>query len=174
MKTYGERVDISADELALDELACTAGHVLWLRHKVQAEDAEALVWGTIDETTTVDGDVSDTTVDSDTAEFPVGRKTRRGARPSIWLELYMRERRHLLEILKTMKTLEIDAKRLEFARAQVAPQIMLVIEAFTTKLQLTVEQQRAAPELLRGVIMEFLAQSNAGHRGAIEGSVVEP
>lgn len=43
--TYGLPRDIDPSEALLDEVRWTAGHVSWLRDRIQELEQDALVWG---------------------------------------------------------------------------------------------------------------------------------
>jgi hypothetical protein len=45
VRTLGLPVDVDPGKALLDEIHWTAGHVAWLREKVQELEAEELVWG---------------------------------------------------------------------------------------------------------------------------------
>jgi hypothetical protein len=103
--TYGARRDIGHLEALVELLQDSAGHVAWLRDVIQAETPDALVWGLADE------------VNRGSGEFPgVDRKS--AASPSVWLELYHRERRILLDVSKELAKLELDWDAREAIRRQ--------------------------------------------------------
>lgn len=85
--TYGLRRDVDPTAALLEEVQWTAGHVAWLREQVQALEAGQLGWGVTEER---DG----------LGDGGAGTATVRKAVPSIWLELYQRERRHLREVCR--------------------------------------------------------------------------
>lgn len=155
VRSLGLRDDRDPDEVILDELAWTAGHVLWLRQRVQELEPDVLVWGVTSK------------VDKDSGEFP-GVDTTSAAAPNAWVELYARERRHLLDVYKVIKGTRLEERRIELARAQVAPQIADVIGRFVEELGLSAEQVSRAPEALRRAVQGFLA---GGHGRVLEGSV---
>jgi hypothetical protein len=105
--TLGEPVDdVDPGDLVAEQIAHRAGHVRWLRKRVQAIDPDALVWG-------------------------VTRKKRGGhdygvtkeARPNIWLELYF-------EASAALERLCLDAIRagLEERRVRLAERQAEVLE----------------------------------------------
>lgn len=154
VRSFGLRDDRPPDEILLDELAWSAGHVIYLRTKVQEQDPKALVWGLTEEVT------------KEASETP-GTDTTRAARPSIWWVMYRDAQRHLLEVLKVIKGFDLDERRLEFARVQVAPQIAVVIDGFVQQLGLSPEQAGRVPAALEAAVRAFLA----GQQKVIEGSV---
>lgn len=143
VRSLGLRDDRPADEILLDELAWAAGHVAWLRGKVQELEPERLTWGVTEE------------VHKTATEFS-GVDTTSAAVPSIWWVLYREAQKHLLEVLKVIKGFDLDERRLEFARAQVAPQIAVVIDQFVRALGLTPEQAGRVPAALEAAVRSFL------------------
>jgi len=85
VETYGLPRDIEPAVALLEEVHRTAGHVAWLGAKVRGMDEGDLVWGVTEE------------VDKGSGEF-TGTDTTRKAVPNVWLELYHRERKHLVEV----------------------------------------------------------------------------
>lgn len=143
VRSLGLRDDRPADEILLDELAWAAGHVAWLRGKVQELEPQRLTWGVTEE------------VHKTATEFS-GVDTTSAAVPSIWWVLYREAQKHLLEVLKVIKGFDLDERRLEFARAQVAPQIAVVIDQFVRALGLTPEQAGRVPAALEAAVRSFL------------------
>jgi hypothetical protein len=103
--TLGLRRDIGPEEALLEELQWTAGHVAWLRQRVQDLDPEALVWGVTEEK------------DVGSGERP-GLDVTQSAQPSIWWELYRQERKHLLAVIHEANTARIDERRIRLAEQQ--------------------------------------------------------
>lgn len=103
--TYGLPRDISPTDALLEEVRYTAGHVAWLRERVAELEQDDLVWGMTEQ------------VDHQASEFP-GVNTTEAAKPNIWLELYMRERKHLVEVTKAAISVGIEERRVRLAEAQ--------------------------------------------------------
>ncbi|MGH9175610.1 MAG: hypothetical protein ACRD1H_14690, partial [Vicinamibacterales bacterium] len=82
---YGLPIDISPAEALLEEVRWTAGHVAWLRMRVQEIEESDLVWGVTQEVHKASG------------EHP-GTDTTKAAAPNVWLDLYDRERKHLVGV----------------------------------------------------------------------------
>lgn len=133
VETYGLPRDISPTDALLEEVRYTAGHVAWLRQQVQALEPDALVWGVKEET------------DHRGGEFP-GTDTTEAAMPSIWLELYYRERKHLLDVTKAAIAAGIEERRvrLEEAKGQLVAE---VIRRITSRLGLSETQAAALPRI---------------------------
>lgn len=115
VKTYGLPVDIDPHEALLEEVHRTAGHVRWLASIVSELDQGSLVWG-----------VSEA-IDKRSSEFP-GRDVTHAAAPNVWLDLYHRERAHLVAVCKTAIAAGIDERRVQLAEQQGAA-IVAVIRA---------------------------------------------
>lgn len=133
VKTYGLRVDVSPVDALLGEVQWTAGHVAWLRERVQELESEALTWGTTE------------TVDKGSGEF-TGVDTTEAAKPNVWLVLYQQERKHLVDVCKTAITCGIEERRVKLAEAQ-GEVVAGVIRSILAELGLTPEQAARAPEV---------------------------
>lgn len=150
--TYGVRRDVNHLEALVELLQNSAGHVVWLRERIQAEAPDALVWGVSDE------------VNRGSGEFPgVDRKL--AAAPSVWLDLYHKERAMLLNVSKELARLELDWDAREAIRKQGAA-LARVVRETCRLLGHDVNDQR--------VVGAFRAalKSVVGSR-EIEGSVVD-
>lgn len=140
--TYGLPRDISPTDALLEEVRYSAGHVAWLRAKVAELEAADLVWGITEE------------VDKGASEF-TGVDTTRAATANIWLDLYNRERKHLLDLVKTAISVGIEERRvrLEEAKGQVVAEL---IKRILGRLDLTDTQRdlsaRVIPEEFRRII----------------------
>lgn len=132
--TYGLPLDVSPTEALLDEVRYTAGHVAWLREQVQSLEAGDLVWGMTEQ------------AEKTATEFE-GTDTTFGARPSVWLELYYRERKHLVDVTKAAIVAGIEERRVRLAEQQGAL-VASVIRAILSDLSLTDEQQERVPEVV--------------------------
>jgi hypothetical protein len=137
--TYGRKVETTATEALLDEVKWTAGHVAWLRERVQeieaVEDAGAdaengLVWGT---TRRKSGGED--------------RGVTEEAVPSIWLRLYQQERTHLVKVCSEAIRAGIEERRIRLAEQEGAL-VAQAIRAILADLNLTAEQQERVPEIV--------------------------
>lgn len=118
--TLGLRRDISPTDALLEEVQWTAGHVAWLRTKVQeldeqpsreVEDSDgelvdlggqhSLVWGVTKEKTGGDD-----------------RGTTQEAAPSVWYVLYERERKHLVAAASAALKAGVEERRVRLAEQQ--------------------------------------------------------
>jgi len=124
---YGMPVEqIDPGEAVLQELARTAGHVQWLYEKMQE----------------VEDDYG-----KDTA---LEQNTRMGRTPAVWVDLYYRERQHLLSVAKTAASMGIQERHIRLAEEQ-GRLLADVIRSFMQDpdLGLSPEQMVKAPELMR-------------------------
>lgn len=134
VKTYGLPVDVSPTEALLDEVKWTAGHVAWLREQVQAMEREALTWGLTKRE------------DHGATEFP-GVNLTEQATPNVWLDLYQRERKHLLDVCKAAIACGIAERQVRLAEQQGA-MLASVIRAILDDLGLTAEQAARVGEVV--------------------------
>jgi len=129
--TFGLPRDIPAIDALMEEVRWTAGHVAWLREQVQAISPADLVWGMREQ------------ADKGATEF-AGTDTTYAAMPNIWLELYYRERKHLVEVTKAVIVAGIEERRvrLEESKGQLVAEI---IKRITGRLGLSAEQSAILP-----------------------------
>ena len=126
--TLGLSRDVSPSEAMLEEVRWTAGHVDWLRDRVRDLEHDELVWG---KTKVKDG------------FGPMGpsAETTEGATPSVWYDLYEKERKHLVAVCTAALRAGVEERRVRLAEAQGA-QVAEVIRAILDDLSLTLEQQQ--------------------------------
>lgn len=137
----------SADptETVLDEIRWAAGHVAWLRERVQETEPEALVWGVESE------------VDKGAGEFP-GVDVTRSAKTNAWVRLYGEERDRLLRMCKIAHDMGIAERHVELAE-RVGTLMADLLRGVLGELQLTEEQREiasaAVPRHLRLIASEL-------------------
>jgi hypothetical protein len=132
--TYGLPRDISPTDALLEEVRYSAGHVAWLREKVRELEDEDLVWGKTEEVDRVGG------------EFP-GTDTTHAAKPNVWLELYYRERKHLVDVTKAAISVGIEERRVRLAEAQ-GQLVAEVIRRILGRLDLSPGQSALVPKVV--------------------------
>lgn len=142
--TYGLPRDISPTDALLEEVRFTAGHVAWLRQRVSELAPDALTWGTRE------------VVDKQATEF-TGTDTTEGAAVNVWLELYYRERKHLVDVCKAAISVGIEERYVRLAEAQGAI-VAEVIRRILSRLGLSDEQSALVPF----VVPEELRRAAAG------------
>jgi len=131
VETYGLPRDISPTDALLEEVRYSAGHVAWLRAKVAEIEADDLVWGKTEE------------VDRGSGEF-AGIDVTRSAAVNMWLDLYFRERKHLLDLTKTAISVGIEERRVRLAEAQ-GSLMNDVIRRILARLSLSPDQSALLP-----------------------------
>lgn len=122
--TLGLAVDITPTDALLQEVQWTAGHVQWLRTKVQELDEQALVWG---ETKTVEKHSEDGAESSSTQAASV----------SVWYQLYAKERAHLVAVSTAALKAGVEERRVRLAEQQgdlVAAVIGRILDAMLVTL----------------------------------------
>ncbi|MFF0822389.1 hypothetical protein ACFYUR_18665 [Micromonospora haikouensis] len=139
--TFGLSREVDPRDALLEEVHRTAGAVAWLHEQVQALRTEDVVWGVTEEVT------------KDAGEFP-GVDTTRAAKVNVWVELWQRERLHLVKVCKEAIGSGLEERRVRLAEQQGA-MLAGVIKAILGDLDLTPEQQttaaRVVPFRLRSV-----------------------
>lgn len=111
--TLGLSRDVSPSEALLEEVRWTAGHVDWLRDRVREVERDELVWG------------KTKWKQVDSADGPI-EETVEGATPSVWYDLYERERKHLVTVCTAALRAGVEERRVALAESQGA----LVGQAF--------------------------------------------
>lgn len=134
VETYGLPLDISPGDALLDEVRYTAGHVAWLRERVRELEEDDLVWGRTEK------------VRKNATEFK-GVDTTYGATPNVWLDLYMRERKHLVDVAKAAIAAGIEERKVRLAEQQ-GQLVATVIRGILGDLKLTPEQRELVAEVV--------------------------
>ena len=147
VETYGLPRDISPTDALLEEVRYSAGHVAWLRAKVAELEAADLVWGVTEE------------VDKSATEF-AGTDITRAATVNMWLELYFRERKHLLDLTKTAISVGIEERRVRLAEAQ-GSLMNDVIRRILARLSLTSDQSALLPVVVPEELRRAAAMASA-------------
>lgn len=133
MESYGQKADTNPVDALLDEVRWTAGHVAWLRERVQEIEQKALVWGVTER------------VDKQATEF-AGVDTTEAAVANAWLVLYQKERAHLVAVCKAAITAGIDERRVRLAERQ-GDLIVQVLQGILGELNLSAAQAALVPEV---------------------------
>ena len=147
VETYGLPRDISPTDALLEEVRYSAGHVAWLRAKVAELEAADLVWGITEES------------DKQATEFP-GTDTTRSATVNMWLDLYFRERKHLLDLTKTAISVGIEERRVRLAEAQ-GSLMNDVIRRILARLSLSPDQSALLPVVVPEELRRAAAMASA-------------
>jgi hypothetical protein len=138
VETYGRKIETTATEALLDEVQWTAGHVAWLRERVQELEDDVtngthtnpIVWGTVRRKTGGE--------DWGETEEAV---------PNVWIKLYQQERAHLVRVCSEAIRAGIEERRVKLAEQQGAL-VAQVIRKILDDLNLTAEQQAQIPSVV--------------------------
>jgi len=123
---FGRKVEISPSMALLDEVRWTAGHVEYLRSKLQELSDTDLVSGA-EQVVEVGGEGLGTT----------GWKVTSRAAESVWYSLYMRERQHLVKVSAAAVRAGVEVRRVELEEQQgllVASVVRRILDAVLTEL----------------------------------------
>lgn len=134
LETYGRPIDTTPTEALLEEVRWTAGHVQWLRDRVRELEQAAVTWGMTEQ------------VEKSAGEFP-GVDTTHAAAPNVWVDLYTRERKHLVDVCKAAIAAGIEERRVKLAEQQ-GNLLASVIRRILGDLDLSAEQQALVPEVV--------------------------
>ena len=140
--TYGAPRRIRAEQAVLEELWRTAGHVAWLGDRVAALETEALTWGTTQ------------SVHRWWGEFP-GSEELRKAGPHVLLDLYYRERRHLVDVAMGILQHGLAARMVDEAKERGTAMAQLV-DAILHDLDLSQEQWKRVPQVVPARFRELM------------------
>lgn len=140
--TYGEPLRITPEAALVGELWRTAGHVKWLGDRVSELEASALTWGTTQ------------TVSRWWGEFP-GSETVQKAGPHILLDLYDRERKHLVHVASEIIKAGLAQRLLSQAQEQGAAYAR-ALDLILRDLDLTPEQWRQVPAVVPARLRELM------------------
>lgn len=146
VRTLGLPIDIDPGKALLDEIHWTAGHVAWLRDKVQELEAEDLVWG---KEKHEDGVGPQGVVDVTTEK----------ADPNVWYQLYLKEREHLAKVCSLALRAGIEERKVKLAESQ-GLLVADVIRRILGALGLTPEQQQLVPEIVPRELRALAAGNN--------------
>ncbi len=145
--TYGLARDIPAIDALLEEVHWTAGHVAWLRERVAELEENDLVWGVTEK------------AKKKATEFP-GTDVTKAAKPSVWQQLYMAERKHLVDVTKAAISAGIEERRVKLAEAQGAL-LNGVIKRILARLDLTAAQSALLPTVVPEELRRAAAMASA-------------
>ncbi len=148
VETYGRKIETTATEALLDEVQWTAGHVAWLRERVQEiENAATLAVSDEDDGPSVG--TQDALVWGVTKRKSGGHDggTTEEAAPNIWLKLYQQERTHLVRVCAEAIKAGIEERRVRLAESQGAL-VAQAIRAILADLNLTGAQQQLVSEVV--------------------------
>lgn len=129
--TLGLPREIDPRDALLEEVYRTAGAVAWLDQQVRTLLPEEVIWGKSEE------------IDRHATEFP-GTDATYKAQVHLWVELWQRERAHLVRVSKEAIAAGIEERKVRLAEQQGAL-LAGVIKSILADLELTPEQQAKVP-----------------------------
>ncbi len=118
--TYGLPRQVDPHTALLQEVWRTNGHVTWIASIIHSSDPNALVWGPTEEQMQTQHQYQGA------ASMPHGSfdvETHSGivqAAPSVWLQMYQKERRHLVDVCKTAIACGIAERQVRLAETYFA------------------------------------------------------
>lgn len=157
MRTYGRRVDTTPVRALLEEVQWTAGHVEWLRERVQDLEERQVA---LDTAPHGDGDgEAPRPADTHSLVWGVTRVKTGGddhgvtqeATANIWLKLYQQERTHLVRVCADAIRAGLDERLVRIAESQ-GNLVAQAIKTILARLNLTPEQLALVPEVVPDVL----------------------
>jgi hypothetical protein len=142
--TYGLPVEVSPTQALVDEIQWTAGHVAWLRERIQELEQQELTWGR-------------TEYREGAGEKGAEWKSVERAGANVLLDLYERERKHLVAVTTAALSAGIEERRVRIAEEQGA----LVAAALRGALT-DLGPNPADPEVMRVVSTRLRALASGG------------
>jgi hypothetical protein len=132
--TYGLPREIDPRDALLEEVHRTAGAVAYLAERVRALGEHELVWGVTEES------------DQRATEFP-GTNVKREAKPNVWRQMLLEERKHLVDVCRVAVAAGIEERRVRLAESM-GLQMAQILRAVLDGLGLSGEQRARVPGLL--------------------------
>lgn len=134
VETFGLPREIDPRDALLEEVYRTAGAIDWLHQQVRELTSNEVVWGMTEEV-------------SKTATEYEGVDTTHAATVNMWVELWQKERKHLVDVSKAAISAGIEERRVKLAEQQGAL-LASVIKGILGELQLTATQAASAPAIV--------------------------
>lgn len=147
IKTFGLPLDVSPQQALIHEVQWTAGHVQWLREQVQELSPEAMGWGV------------QRIEHRRSGEFP-GTDVYEAAYVNILIELYQRERKHLVDVCRVAIAAGIEERRVKLAESQGAV-LAAGLNRMFDQLGLSLAQKAKLPELMPAMFASIRDQWSA-------------
>jgi len=158
MRTYGEKLDIDAATALINEVQWTAGHVEWLRERVQ-ELTEAHADALYDPDGTTRGNNGRHPLVWGVTRIKEGgddRGTTEEAAANMWQKLYMEERQQLLRACTASLKAGVDERMVRIAEST-GTRVAEVINAILGDLQLTPDQAERVRDIVPRRLRELTA-----------------
>jgi hypothetical protein len=146
--TYGLPREIDPRDALLEEVHRTAGAVAYLAERVRALDERELVWGVTEKS------------EQRATEFP-GTNVKREAKPNVWRQMLLEERKHLVDVCRVAVAAGIEERRVRLAESM-GLQMAQILRGVLDGLGLTSDQRARVPGLLSAHLPLPAAGSNGG------------
>jgi hypothetical protein len=132
MGVYGDPIDIDPHTALMMEVQRTAGHVEWLRQLVN--------------------DIHEASADKK-IDVALVQYTPLGIQPSVWIQMYNDERRHLIRVCEAAIKAGVAERTVQIAQDQ-AKMLALVLKSFLldNRMDFTPAQRILAPTIIRELI----------------------
>lgn len=149
LAALGLPVDVSPSEALLEEVRWTAGHVRWIRLKLQdlgvghehLNGTHPLVWG------------ETKIVEKEATKHP-GTDTTSEAGVTVWYEMYLKERQHLVAASTAALRAGVEERRVALAEQQ-GDLVADVIQAILADLHLSASQQALVSTVVPARLLEL-------------------
>lgn len=135
VKTYGLNVKIDPVEALLEEVERTVGAVRWLQSIIGELEQGEIVYGLSEES--IEPDVRD----DDGRVLVANVSGKMKAAPSVWVDLYQKERRHLREVCRDAIAAGVSMRMITMYE-QAADTYVSMYERVINQLGLTPEQKQ--------------------------------
>lgn len=136
MGVYGDPIDIDPHTALLMEVQRTSGHVEWLRQVINDIHTEANSTGQIN-----------------ASDISLVQYTPMGIQPSVWIQMYQEERKHLVRVCTEAIKAGVSEKTVQIAQDQ-AKMLAMVLKSFLldNRMSFTPQQRILAPTIIRELI----------------------
>lgn len=148
VKTLGIREqypDVDPGAALLEEIRVTHAHVQWLRGQVAELSPRELTWGTVQHEEGVG------------PEGPIDKTTDK-AEPSVWYQLYCRERDHLVKVSAAALRAGIEERKVRMAEQQ-GELVAVVLKQIFGALNLTAAQQSLLPTIVPQALRQLTGEA---------------
>lgn len=145
--TYGLPREIDPADALIEEVCRAAGHVSWISDRIRELEQSELIWGVTEE------------VDQGATEFP-GINRKHAAVPHVWLDLYNRERKHLVDVCKATIAAGVAERQVKLAE-RMGGQLAQVMQGIFRRMGMDPND----PALLAAITAEFGSLVVAGQSG---------
>jgi len=153
MEMYGVPVPVEVSDALNEELARTNGHIIWLMQTLAKSDPETLGRALYNSWP----DPTNNKPNHHNEDAMEDGKTMADGFVKVWFELYQGERKHLINVARTLMGGDISAFMARLSQSQ---GVLLgdAVAQILMGLELTPDQQRQAMELVPTVLQKVLVE----------------